>query len=414
MTAPYIASAPAADAAGDAPQAARHDIPGLDAIRGLAATGVVATHVAFTTGVTATGAFGAVLARLDYGVALFFGLSGFLLGRPFIAHHAGARRPNVRVYLWRRAVRIMPLYWVVVAVALLALAANRATWSPGDTFGHLLMLQVYGDAALRDGLTQTWSLATEVAFYLILPVLAWALGRVSVRRSAWHPVRALGGLVVLALLAHVVQAWVRAPGSGWPIQAGFWLPYHLDWFAIGLVLAVLHVLVTNRPSPTVASSWVVPTGLDRLAAWLVEGARALGSCWAVAAALFLLAATPLAGPRAFEASLTPWQAVAKSGLYGWSAFFVLLPLVLHPLADDQTRRILASRVGRHFGDLSYGIFLWHLIVLAAIVSVFHVQPFSGGFLALFSATLAGTLVVAEASHRWIERPAQRLRHLVRN
>src|SRR5688572_813902 len=78
--------------------------PQLDAVRGLAATAVVATHVAFQTGRYASGPFDGVLARLDFGVTLFFLLSGFLLFRPWLIARADDSGPPAAAgYLWRRA-----------------------------------------------------------------------------------------------------------------------------------------------------------------------------------------------------------------------------------------------------------------------------------------------------------------------
>ena len=58
---------------------------GLDGYRAVAALMVVITHVAFSTGVvTTTGTWGHLLGRLDFGVALFFLMSGFLLYRPWV------------------------------------------------------------------------------------------------------------------------------------------------------------------------------------------------------------------------------------------------------------------------------------------------------------------------------------------
>ena len=57
--------------------------PTLNAVRGIGALMVLTTHAAFNTGQILRGWPGAVLARLDFGVPLFFVLSGFLLSRPF-------------------------------------------------------------------------------------------------------------------------------------------------------------------------------------------------------------------------------------------------------------------------------------------------------------------------------------------
>src|SRR5512133_776812 len=87
--------------------AGRPVVPALDGLRAVAAGAVLLTHVAFRTGQTQAGAGGAMLARLDAGVAVCFVLSGFLL--------SPVSQP-VRRYALRRAARILPAYWVLLAV----------------------------------------------------------------------------------------------------------------------------------------------------------------------------------------------------------------------------------------------------------------------------------------------------------
>jgi peptidoglycan/LPS O-acetylase OafA/YrhL len=105
--------------------------PGLDVLRTVAAFGVLVTHVAFVTGVVNPLRWSSplrdVLPRLDVGVSVFFVLSGLLICRPFIgAVVDGPHRPATGPYLWRRALRIFPLYWVIHGGLLLASVLNIA------------------------------------------------------------------------------------------------------------------------------------------------------------------------------------------------------------------------------------------------------------------------------------------------
>ena len=137
--------------------------PTLNAVRAAGAIMVVLTHVAFNTGQVTQGWTGAILARLDFGVTLFFILSGFLLSRPFyLARCSGRSLPSVRHYYWKRALRILPLYWVVVAVALLADPANAGA-TPRRWAADLTLTQVYRLMVPSSSLTQMWSLCVEVA-----------------------------------------------------------------------------------------------------------------------------------------------------------------------------------------------------------------------------------------------------------
>src|SRR5687767_575743 len=191
----------AAEASATATAVGRADasrFPQLDTVRGLAATAVVATHVAFQTGRYTSGPFDGVLARLDFGVTLFFLLSGFLLFRPWLVARAdNSRAPAARGYLWRRALRILPAYWLAVVAALVFIPGNDAS-SASAWIRHLTFTHTYGSGHFVQGLTQTWSLATEVAFYLALPLLApLLLGRAA---SGWRPARILARLAGLELV----------------------------------------------------------------------------------------------------------------------------------------------------------------------------------------------------------------------
>ena len=105
---------------------ARRVVPALDGLRAVAAGAVLLTHVAFRTGQTQAGAGGAVLARFDAGVAVFFVLSGFLL--------YPATRPLGR-YALRRAARILPAYWVLLAAVTVAGSVPAAYWWLGQGYG---------------------------------------------------------------------------------------------------------------------------------------------------------------------------------------------------------------------------------------------------------------------------------------
>src|SRR4029453_8592072 len=83
--------------------------PALDGIRAMAVLMVVLTHCAYWTGRYERGPAQGLLARMDFGVALFFVLSGFLLSRAWLNNAAlGRTGPSLRVYFWRAAGRILP------------------------------------------------------------------------------------------------------------------------------------------------------------------------------------------------------------------------------------------------------------------------------------------------------------------
>lgn len=372
-----------------------HDIPGLDAIRGLAAAAVLATHVGFLTGETSSGVIGALVSRLDYGVAIFFLLSGFLLVRPWMWHAAGlGGRVELRRYYLKRFLRIMPLYWLVLIIVIVAIPANRDLGVPLIA-ANAALVQIYVPDPLPQAFTQTWSLATEASFYLLLPLLAWIV--ISMARRRWNPASAIGVLAVFAVLSTFFVVLTRWPDSPIPIQAGYWLPYSLLWFALGMLLAVLQ---TAR----------LTGHLPRASRLLQDAGRYLGTCWMVAAAAFLLAATPIGGPRGFEAATDPWTGAIKLWLYGISAFFVLLPLIAQPVGETPARRVLQSKPARWLADTSYGVFLWHLLVIEGVMWALDIEVFTGGFWLILTLTYVATVMVSWISYRTLERPMMLLAH----
>lgn len=364
----------------------------VDSVRAVGAFAVLTTHVAFWSGnYTRNGAVGPLLARLDVGVAIFFVLSGFLLGRPWIVRSvAGQRRPFVRPYLWKRFLRIAPLY-VVVAIAALALIRQNDGLGVRDWIVTLLMANTFVDKIFPAGLTQMWSLAVEVTFYLALPALMWALvGR------RLRPRRFLVGLGVMVL---VTVFWLLAAVphlethvSGAP---GQWLPAYLPWFAAGLLLALVQVLhQTGHTSPTVA-------GIVRLA-------RQPGSCWALVAGLMLIVSTPIAGPTMLAAP-TQGEALTKHVIYALIGFLVVLTAVFAD-GDAAYGRVLSHPVGRRLGWISYGIFCVHLPLLHFIMWATGWQLFRGHGIELWLLAVVLSTVVAEVCYRVIERPALALKN----
>jgi peptidoglycan/LPS O-acetylase OafA/YrhL len=365
--------------------------PTLTAARGVGAIMVVGTHAAYNTGQILRGWSGGPLARLDFGVAIFFVLSGFLLSRPtFLALAAGTRRPPVLHYFWKRALRVLPLYWLVVAVALLFDPANKGlgleVW-----IRQLTLTQLYFPTLLPQSLTQMWSLCTEVAFYVCLPLICWLLTR---RRGhgGLHVPTVLVRAAILFVLGVAWQSWfAHVPGSdGHFLQ---WLPGYLPWFLVGMVFATISADLAVFPRPHV---------LDRLGA-------DLAGCWILAAGLFAVACTPVAGPRIIAMPLG-WEAGTKDVLYAATAGLLLLPLVFGPEREGNVRERLAGRTAVWLGDISYGVFAIHLFVMGWLFRALDIVPFTGHFVTILVLDLAVTFVLATLSYRFLERPVLRLKN----
>lgn len=362
--------------------------PGLDSIRALAAGAVLVTHVAFWSGLYSQGLAGALLARLDIGVAIFFVLSGFLLSSPFLSAAAnGSPQPSVPRYFWKRALRILPLYWLVVTVALIGLPSNNGA-SLQYWISNITLTQIYFFDVLPFGLTQMWSLSTEVAFYVLLPIFGFVVAKRSTK-NGWRPNRmfvVLGIFVILSVLWLMVAPTLL-------VRTATWLPSYFSWFAAGIALAILRIEESR-------GSMRIPI-LRRLA-------NQPGVSWLIAGSLYLIAATPIAGP-VMLVQPTGSEAVVKNLLYAVIAYLVISPSVLKSGETTRYEKFIENRHLRHLGLISYGIFSIHLLVLHAVSHFGNYGLFDGHFLERLLLVTIGTIVASEITYRVLELPVIRLK-----
>ena len=370
-------------AAGDVDQggleavSSRDRIPSLTGIRALAALLVIGTHAAYTTGKYTHGYAGLLLSRMEIGVSIFFVLSGFLLFVPWVrAAQAGTSAPSLRRYGWHRIRRIMPAYVVAVLGAFVLYHFHDAGPNPGHSWYGLLrnltLTQIYTDgymfSHIHQGLTQMWSLAVEVSFYVALPIIGYLVLRVLCRRR-WRPRLALAGLAVCALISPAWMVYVHT-AQHLPDGARLWLPGYLAWFIGGMMLAVLAAM-------GVRCYWFLALPLVVVSYFIVS--------------------TPVAG----EATTSPTglaEAVVKTIFYAVIATLIVAP----PALGDRGayERLLSSRPMVWLGEISYEIFLVHLVIMElAMTQVLHWRVYTGNAAVLFAVTLALTIPVAWLLHR---------------
>lgn len=348
----------------------------LTGLRAIAALLVVGAHAAFWTGRYTPDVAGGAFSRLEIGVALFFVLSGFLLFRPWLrAAAGGGELPSTTTYLWHRVRRILPAYWITVvatyAIYLFRDDAGETGLGWSGFVRNMTLTQIYGPGHLHTGLTQMWSLAVEATFYLLLPVLGWFLVVVVCRR-AWHPVRLAVALVAVAAITPL-WTWITH-NTDISFTARLWLPGFIAWFAGGMLLALASVTVKR----------CYPYGMGLLALYFL-----------------LLACTPLAG----EATIVPidaTQAITKSMLFLLFATTLMAPFVIGD-RPGPLGRLCASAPMVWLGEISYEIFLVHLVVMEFVVDMLGYQTFQGSTVGVFVVTVAFTVPIAWALHRTLLR-----------
>jgi peptidoglycan/LPS O-acetylase OafA/YrhL len=394
-----VASAPPATASTAPASAGR--FPCIDGLRAIAALAVVVYHVTGNWNLrTLRFDTWAWTARLgNFGVAVFFLISGLLLYRPFVtAAFAGRPRPAAVPYFERRFLRIFPAYWLALtALIVLGFFSISGTSSFVTAFG---LLQNYRAGYPLYGLGVEWTLVIEVSFYVALPVIAAGLRRLTapdapVEQKLRAQLVGLAGLYLLAVAVRIWDLWVYDPpvvsrGSWFPLsQINYWLVGYLDWFALGMLLAV-------------GSAWVARGG--RLP-WIVDLlTRYPAVCWFIAIELFWVAMQLNAPASVFIGRQTRVQAFMIPAVFGLVALFLLLPAVFGPQDEGVVRRFLRSRVMVKLGLISYGIYLWHLIWLRQVKEWTNEGSIGASIWTWFAVTLALTLVSATVSWLVLERP----------
>lgn len=355
-------------------------LPALDGLRGVAAFLVVLTHASFLTGsTTSLGLFGHLMGRGDFGVSVFFSLSGFLLYRILVVEAEDSGHPRLGHYVARRFARVLPAYWLTVLV----IAASTSA-SVRDTVLHLTGAQMYVADSALPAFGQSWSIATELSFYLLLPFVVVGIQTLR-RRSTALPMKALlGALLVTSALGFVVGS----ASLGQDIILERWLPWRAPHFIVGMVFA---------------EALIAPQA--RVARWLHARARDVGGCLALAGAAYLASTTPLAGSLLLEPA-HGLQLVLRTGFATAFAAGLLLPLVLGP--PSILSSLLSRPTVRWLGLISYGVFLWHLPVFEALFHVTDAPFFRGGIVPLLIVGLPISILLAFLSHQFIELPVSRL------
>jgi peptidoglycan/LPS O-acetylase OafA/YrhL len=363
--------------------------PCFDGLRAIAALTIVVTHVAAATGATVENPLGQFFARFDIGVAIFFVISGFLLYRPFAAAHlVGRPGPAVVAFFRRRFLRIFPAYWVVLIVALLTVEHSHSWGTIASFFG---LLHIYNPQLVLGppALVQSWSLGTEVSFYLFLPVYAAVLARIG--RTPQQRVRAqLVGVALLYAVSVAFRTYALAADLPHNGMLSTWLLSLTDYFALGMLLAVVRSWID-------LNGGTAPLGLARRHAPAV--------CWALAALSFWVVATRLGLPVT-QGNFTKSAQLLRQLLYGLTGFFLIMPAVFGPQDEGLVRAFLRARVMVLLGLVSYGIYLWQFYWLTKFESWFDTRNFSVTLVAVTALTVA----TAAVSYVVVERPALALKN----
>jgi peptidoglycan/LPS O-acetylase OafA/YrhL len=377
-----------------APPPGNPRFPLFDGLRAIAAGSILVTHVAAITRFNTENALGAYTARLNMGVAFFFVISGFLLYRPFLAARFGGRpMPRIRDYARRRVLRIVPAYWV--ALTILTATVGLCGVFSGDWWIYYGLLQNTRLSTTLCGIGAAWSLAIEASFYVALPLWALLMSRVQRGRPARTMVRIeLAALLTISLVS-IVWRTVSFAAHGTQTRVDITLPGNFDWFAYGMGLALVSVVLAGRER----ESRIVRVISDH--AWIP---------WALAAFLWWLDATQLGMDRRLPPIYDDGRWLAEHLIFPLIGFLLALPAAFGDPRRGLPRRILGSPLLAWVGLVSYGLFLWHQPLMPKVINAGGDDLIPGmPFVSLLISLGAVSLAIAAASYYIVERPILRFK-----
>jgi peptidoglycan/LPS O-acetylase OafA/YrhL len=350
---------------------------GIDGLRAIAALSVVGYHAwLYAMARPSTAHQDSVWAQaaheLRLGLVLFFVLSGYLLFTPWVRSALdGGAAPRLWGYLVRRGARILPAYYLALAGSVVLLWHHDAVPGVRLPDDSLWLFAVFGQNFSESTLLRLdppmWTLAVEMTFYVVLPVLGWLALRL---RGAG---RAGQTVVPLLLLVAGVLYNNAIAGADLPDPVTKVLPAMAPYFAVGMLAAVL----AHGRAP----------GRRLVGVMLLAGAALVG------ADAYWHAAGAAAGSH--DLALRIWRDLAAA--VGFALIAVAVAHAASPL------RALGTRPLAYVGRISFGLYLWH-VPLMLWLKAQGLLPRSP--LLALAVALPLALAVAALSWRYVERPVQ--------
>ena len=368
----------------------RDYIPELDGLRDISAMLVVLGHYGLGNVIPGT-----------LGVTVFFFISGFLVTRQLLAEKEETGGIVLSGFFMRRLLRLWPALLVAVPVAsFVNLLAGGSVTTPQVAAGlfyvtnYFAMFQTYhtGPGGMDSPLVVLWSLAVEVHFYLLFPLIFLILpGR-----------KRLILLMIATILAvtiwrnHIADACIAegaACTEGLPaFRTAFATEMRLDSILYGCLLAVL---LTTRA--------VVP--LTRLFQYRTT---------AVVSIVMLLASLLIRDPL--------YRAGLRYTLQGIAIFLLVGCLLFGPKIGGLRRALTLAPVIR-LGKWSYSLYLWHLVVLVGAVpllpaslwqtAILEMRPSLFWLLVVMPCLVIISVFIAALSYDAVEKPGLRLKQYLR-
>lgn len=372
-------------------EAADHDwYPGIEVLRGIAATAVVIEHCYALGNPTAFGGFisDVLLGLGQWGVDLFFLLSGFLLAEFF---WSGDRKRTSLEFFVRRFFRIAPAYYVCVAILFLFFASHPLLFSSqgvkqisaNATFTQWLWPSTASNLNVDGSL---WTLTIEMILYLTMPVLAWLIAK-----------RPLVASLVLAGVGIGYRLFVALGGSGyqeWRFGSNPGVSAEIArLFLVRQFFGFIPIFVLGM-----GIRWALMRG--SLRRWSTRSSRAPS----VVVVLVLL--IPGVAILRWVVRASQYQHWVWFTFYDFAICLLIVPALLYAARPFRGEVNLILRSGVWLGERSYGLYLWHFPVILTFYGIgATLYPPQ---LSYIGWRLLGIVIVslclAAASYSFVERP----------
>lgn len=360
-------------------------IASLDGVRAIACLIVIVYHLTLVTTqdlpLWSSTQFPQLVSALAYsgdtGVDLFFILSGFLLFMPYAkALLFDGNWPSMRKFYIKRALRILPAYYVTLVLMIIIFHPEaiqpQHLW---DLFTFFILVK--DSTPLAFGLINGpfWTLAVECQFYVFLPILVLGIALIVRRKNDFPAQRlfllalTLSGLIGWGLFCRYAGIYVtmhpsrtfHLPHS--LLNAAIFLVYgnptpgfhgrFIEDFALGMLISGFFIFASQLGSQHLFNLWL---------RWLSPLLLAVGLlCFvAMAAWKYHLEKAPQIWPI-FNHTLLLYNYV---GRFGFSIAYGLF-MVAVLFGAGWLKRPFEWTPLRWFGIISFGLYMWHLLLLEA-------------------------------------------------
>lgn len=295
-----------------------------------------------------------------YGVSFFFIISGFLICSLLLREEEKTGRISLGRFYARRALRLLPLYYVVLALqVVMVFGLKQYTPENRVLFAEKLPSYLFYYSNWLESATQgpffcAWSLAAEEQFYLAFGLLLVLCPR------KW-----LVGLVATALGAKFLVFQFIGPVDAWSATARVLFSYQEAIFWGVLLAFALH-------------QRAIYTAIARAcrSPWLVGGCGAIIVGW--------LLTHPIQSANTWDAEL----------------LYLLMLAVTAGVVIRRTVPVLSSGLLAHIGRVSYGVYLLHMFIISAVKKLPHgTDP-----IVCFVISVPITIGVATLVYRYFELP----------